>query len=280
MATASSRLQTTSGTMKEGGGSGSHRLSDIDEGDESHSSSLSNINHPHMNMVGQPPDLHLAQLHISPPLHPHLNNNNVECPRPTTVERGSICSGSSRSTLGIEMKETASTTQQSIADEAETNGANAKEEKKSVKFGNVNVRTYETIIGDNPACSSGPSLGIGWRYDPNHVNLPVDTYESSHQAAVDEENNRRYLRPRELVIDRKERQEMLKSLGYRNPDFVKSVRSIVKAKSQRKQTVDNLKMAWAEERVEACAKMLGRMVNKRERSRHLYDKWKAGRPPN
>jgi hypothetical protein len=44
--------------------------------------------------------------------------------------------------------------------------------KKRVVFGTVSVREYERCIGDNPAVSSGPPIGLGWYYlRPQPVDL-------------------------------------------------------------------------------------------------------------
>ena len=44
-------------------------------------------------------------------------------------------------------------------------------------FGTVSVREYERCIGDNPAVSSGPPIGLGWYYlRPQPVEL--DYYEA------------------------------------------------------------------------------------------------------
>ena len=36
--------------------------------------------------------------------------------------------------------------------------------KRSIKFGNVEVRFYGRTLGDNPACPSGPPISLSWLY--------------------------------------------------------------------------------------------------------------------
>ena len=143
---------------------------------------------------------------------------------------------------------------------------------RSVTFGNVQVRTYETILTANPSCSSGPSLGIGWRYSSNHTDASVASYESQQSKIY---GNYRPS-PEELLISRVERENILtKKLGYNSEDLAQSIRETIKMKNQRKQTVDNLKVSWFEERVEVCTRVLGRMLKKREHSTHMYEDWKG-----
>ena len=50
--------------------------------------------------------------------------------------------------------------------------------RKRVMFGTVSVREYERCIGDNPAVSSGPPIGLGWYYlRPQPVDL--EYYEAN-----------------------------------------------------------------------------------------------------
>lgn len=48
--------------------------------------------------------------------------------------------------------------------------------KRSVSFSRLNVRQYERVLGDNPSCSSGPSVSIGWKYKDD-ISMDIDTYE-------------------------------------------------------------------------------------------------------
>lgn len=49
-------------------------------------------------------------------------------------------------------------------------------DEKKVHFGSVQIRNYERVLGDNPACSCGSPTSLGWKYtamDP----IPLDQYE-------------------------------------------------------------------------------------------------------
>lgn len=146
---------------------------------------------------------------------------------------------------------------------------------RSVSFSNLEIRTYETILGDNPSCSGGPSLSIGWRYDPNHDSISIDDYEA-HQARINglPPGSTYACRPEELVLHRSEREEILLNSGYTRQDFVESIRSMKKIKSKRRQTVNNLPVMYFEERVESAKRTLRRFFKRTQRTRHIYQDWK------
>jgi len=138
--------------------------------------------------------------------------------------------------------------------------------KKSVSFSSLQVRTYETILGDNPSCSTGPALGLGWRYDPSQLNASIDEYERRHKHSDSQ--------PEDLVLHRYEREAILLNTGYTRHDLAESVRGITKVKNRRRQTVHNLPVAWLEERAEAGRRVLKRWILNKSRTRSLYDEWK------
>ena len=146
---------------------------------------------------------------------------------------------------------------------------------RKVSFSHLEIRTYETILCENPSCSGGPSLGLGWRYDPNHDCITVDEYEA-HQAQIHGLPTGEYYvcRPEDLVLHRFEREAILLNTGYSRQDLADSVRSMNKVKNKRRQTVHNLPVAYFEEKVEVVNRILRRWMRKRERSSHMYEDWK------
>ena len=52
--------------------------------------------------------------------------------------------------------------------------------RRSVRFGSVQVREYDRIVGDHPEVKVGPPIGIGWEYMELEP-LNMEEYEAQHQ---------------------------------------------------------------------------------------------------
>lgn len=115
---------------------------------------------------------------------------------------------------------------------------------RAVSFNVVSCRNYERIIDDNPSVTAGPGIGIGWRFNEGEC-VHVDNWE-------EERGERR--RGTDLVLNREEREALLLEIGYTEKDLATAVRRIVKAKNQRKQTVNNLGAQSVEETLENATK--------------------------
>ena len=57
------------------------------------------------------------------------------------------------------------------------NGNNA------VKFDKICIRQYNRTISDNPSCSSGLPIGLDWDYDPDQLEIPIDTFEAFRKGS-------------------------------------------------------------------------------------------------
>jgi hypothetical protein len=142
--------------------------------------------------------------------------------------------------------------------------------KRLVRFSTVQVRQYERIIGDNPSCSSGPSISIGWNYDKNRIiTESIDDFEYKHSCLrlVDEE----------MILSRHEREQLLSDLGYSKSKIAEAVRKNIKEKTKRRQTVNNLNAMPMEQMLENVAKKLSRVFKGKKNkggSNALYNKWK------
>jgi hypothetical protein len=127
----------------------------------------------------------------------------------------------------------------------------------AVRFSDVNVREYERIMSDNPACRSGPGIGIGWNYDATETNLSVDEWEDRRARA----------RCSSIVaLSRSKREEMIRELGYSERDIAAMCRELNRQRSYRRQTVNNLGLEQLEIAIEnakrTCRNMLLSSIRK------------------
>ena len=55
--------------------------------------------------------------------------------------------------------------------------SSTRDNKRRVSWGKVQIRIYETVLGDHPGCSCGPPISIGWRYT-KLMPIPISEYEN------------------------------------------------------------------------------------------------------
>ena len=130
--------------------------------------------------------------------------------------------------------------------------AGVKKRTSSVSFSTIEIRSYERVLGDNPSCSHGPAVSIGWQYEPDPITVQLDEYE--YYRSDDR------LDGTALVLSRSEREDLLKELGYSRSAIADAVRTNVKIKNNRRQTVHNLPVARFEEVAESARRKLKRVV--------------------
>jgi hypothetical protein len=59
----------------------------------------------------------------------------------------------------------------------------SKELRDKVTFTTISIREYPRIVGDNPACSSGAPISIGWSYNTDKdQEISVDAYEEHREG--------------------------------------------------------------------------------------------------
>ena len=128
---------------------------------------------------------------------------------------------------------------------------------RSVSFVNVNIREYERILGDNPSCTSGPPLSIGWKHSPSPIVISVDDYEDGKDEPRSSAN---------FLVSKAIRERVLKEHAcVTRKEIVGTVRSIKKQKSQRRKTADDcLGMQGIEEQVESVRRTIQKAVGKRK----------------
>ncbi|KAL7525941.1 hypothetical protein ACHAWF_001577 [Thalassiosira exigua] len=132
-------------------------------------------------------------------------------------------------------------------------------EQKQVHFDTVEFREYPRILGDNPYTSSGPPIGIGWRYCPEDtVTVDLDLYESGV------EGSRRS--KQELAIPADVRVDMLREAGYSRMEINAAVKTAREVKKRRGTALKNQKFDPVLERVETVKCGVKRMIPRRRSS--------------
>ena len=74
-----------------------------------------------------------------------------------------------------------------------------KKNPKTVRFSNLEIRTYPLTLGDNPSVSSGPPLTLDWNYETTHT-FSVDAYESQLAPPEDRRPLAAMARPASLRV--------------------------------------------------------------------------------
>lgn len=164
--------------------------------------------------------------------------------RVASVEHNSMSSRSwDRESRKSEVAQSTQTSERSSTDSR----SHAEKKKRKVHFTSIHIREYEIVVGDNPSCTIGPPVGIGWKYGETRV-IDIDTVE----------NSRSYKKIKSrLVLSREEREALLLNWGASFHDIIESVRANLKIKNQRRQTVTNLgKIERIEEAFESATRKL------------------------
>ena len=133
---------------------------------------------------------------------------------------------------------------------------------RSVSFGQITVRHYDRTVADHPAVSSGPGVGLDWSFSRTECNS-VDRFE---------ETRGRRRRNTELVLRRIEREIILKK-DCKIPQLriARTVRSVNSTKSRRRQTINNLKFSFIEEKWQSVTKKIKRVLGLRKSTKRQME---------
>ena len=113
--------------------------------------------------------------------------------------------------------------------------------KRCVSFDHVDIREYFVELGDNPSCSSGPPLTIGWEFD-FLGSVDLEEFEECRPP-------RRFAR--QMVIPNDERENMLEQGGYSHSEIVDAVKNVDQERYHRLKTANSRRVKLAELRERA-----------------------------
>lgn len=120
-----------------------------------------------------------------------------------------------------------------------------------MQFGEVHIRAYEQVAGDNPSCTSGPPLALGWRFIKVK---PISVTEFEKARAGFRRNKSQF-----LLLSKERREAILRQAGVAEGDIAEAVRSANKVRNLRRQTINNLAV---DEAFENASKLLKRIISK------------------
>eukprot|EP00814_Leptocylindrus_danicus_P017681 CAMPEP_0116024918 /NCGR_PEP_ID=MMETSP0321-20121206/12669_1 /TAXON_ID=163516 /ORGANISM="Leptocylindrus danicus var. danicus, Strain B650" /LENGTH=169 /DNA_ID=CAMNT_0003496873 /DNA_START=350 /DNA_END=860 /DNA_ORIENTATION=+ len=124
------------------------------------------------------------------------------------------------------------------------------EARRKVSFGAVQFREHELVLGDNPSCSMGPPVSLGWGFkDRRPMNL--DLFEQARSGT--RRNDKEFYMPTCV------REEMLFERDYSRAELREVVTEIGRIQHQRTETVKKLKFAPCEEVFEKARRKLRRV---------------------
>jgi len=125
--------------------------------------------------------------------------------------------------------------------------ADNSEERLSVRFSQVEVRTYAVCVGDNPAVSLGVPISLDWTVvGPDEV-VALEDYDRVHPNGKVEA---------ELAISAHDRSDMVRRSAATTEEIRNAVRIVNQIKMEREQTLDTLKSAASQEFMEKLGKSL------------------------
>ena len=99
---------------------------------------------------------------------------------------------------------------------------------KTLQFDRVDIREYDTVLSNNPACRYGPSVELGWKYrqDELHHNLAVSQYEKERQG-------KRRSKASQYYLSEVQREATLQQSDFSKQDIKKATKEKNKARRQR-----------------------------------------------
>eukprot|EP00588_Corethron_pennatum_P008380 CAMPEP_0194291066 /NCGR_PEP_ID=MMETSP0169-20130528/42651_1 /TAXON_ID=218684 /ORGANISM="Corethron pennatum, Strain L29A3" /LENGTH=374 /DNA_ID=CAMNT_0039038837 /DNA_START=16 /DNA_END=1140 /DNA_ORIENTATION=- len=136
-------------------------------------------------------------------------------------------------------------------------------DRLSVSFHTLEIREYERALGDNPSCSRGPSMTIGWRYSEPCLQS-VDDYEEKRLPRRE---------TFQMVLPQPVREEMLLNSGHTRSQIMTAVKGNNITKGQRQKTLNTLGMQKFEEITESAGRKF-RRVFRGKADKKRTEEWK------
>ena len=110
-------------------------------------------------------------------------------------------------------------------------------EAKQVSFGDITIREYPMELGDNPACSCGVPITIGWEPQSTCVQS-LEVYEFRRQRAGERRKSRK-----RLLMSVQKRGQLLLKAGYSLEAMAAALLEVQRVKKLRTENLSQ-KQGW------------------------------------
>jgi len=137
----------------------------------------------------------------------------------------------------------------------------------SVSFSKLQIREYEIQLVNNPACTGGPPIGIGWKFEEKEdVDLIEMQDKEKKYIKLDDKPPGPY---DQIYIKPHDRLTMLKKNGYTDAEIVECILDVKDAQKVRRTSAiasdkDEMKM----EMVNKVTKKLKKLIRTKEQKKH------------
>jgi len=136
-----------------------------------------------------------------------------------------------------------------------------------VSFQNVDIREYDVTVGDNPSCTFGVPISIGWKFNAQR-SVSLDEYETVRPSG-----ERRT--QKQMLLPSKERESILREAGIARSSMAKAIRESNRTKSKRAQTVNNMGSTHRfEQGIESGMRKFKRAIFRRKKDSEEWAEWK------
>ncbi|KAI2498830.1 hypothetical protein MHU86_15683 [Fragilaria crotonensis] len=142
--------------------------------------------------------------------------------------------------------------------------ASSRSLNRNVSFTNLSIREYNVELGDNPSCSCGVPISLGWDYEEQEA-LPLDQVEDPDATAIGGSSSRRRRKTHELILSYNDRRRLLKSAGYSKEELQECLQTVQKVKHERGMTELFLAVAPLEDAMETVIHGVQNLFSQRKR---------------
>lgn len=152
-----------------------------------------------------------------------------------------------------------------VDDDEEENDDENDNNSPALKFSTLEIREYDTQLDTNPGVSCGPAIALSWSYTVS-ARVTVEKYEELRPP-------RR--RMKEMRVPASEREFRLRMSGVSRREIEESIKSIEKARKERRKAIQHMKNDTMHEKLEGARrkllKLLGRKKSQKQKEEELWD---------